>query len=156
MANYTPNYQLHQWQPEDPFLRTDFNADLAKIDTALGKHDQLTAAHEVAIPKLGNCKIFTASYVGTGTCGEDNPTTVTFPWTPQFAIIIDSGQFMLLTSGCTWGVYFASNFGTGNTVSWSGTTASWYTTDNTDPGRQLNRRNSIYLVIAFAAKFMDE
>lgn len=35
MADYTEHYQLHQWQPEDPFLRTDFNADLAKIDTAL-------------------------------------------------------------------------------------------------------------------------
>ena len=35
MANYTPNYQLHQWEPEDPFLRTDFNEDLQKIDTAL-------------------------------------------------------------------------------------------------------------------------
>ena len=36
MANYTPNYQLHQWAPEDKFLRTDFNEDLNKIDTALG------------------------------------------------------------------------------------------------------------------------
>ena len=35
MANYTEHYQLHQWEPEDPFLRTDFNEDLKKIDTAL-------------------------------------------------------------------------------------------------------------------------
>ena len=35
MANYTPNYQLHQWEPEDPFLRTDFNQDLQKIDNAI-------------------------------------------------------------------------------------------------------------------------
>ena len=35
MAGYTPNYGLHQWVPEDDFLRTDFNQDFAKIDAAL-------------------------------------------------------------------------------------------------------------------------
>ena len=28
MANYTQYYHLHQWEPEDSFLRTDFNGDL--------------------------------------------------------------------------------------------------------------------------------
>ena len=36
MANYTANYGLHQWEPGDSFLRTDFNGDFAKIDGALG------------------------------------------------------------------------------------------------------------------------
>ena len=35
MANYTKHYQLHQWEPGDAFLRTDFNEDLEKIDAAL-------------------------------------------------------------------------------------------------------------------------
>ena len=35
MATYTENYQLHQWVPEDDFLRTDFNTDFQKIDAAL-------------------------------------------------------------------------------------------------------------------------
>ena len=40
MSRFTTNYQLHQWDPEDNFLRTDFNTDLSKIDTALaGKAD---------------------------------------------------------------------------------------------------------------------
>ena len=47
MANYTPNYQLHQWEPEDKFLRTDFNQDLSKIDTALG-----AVAADTTFPKL--------------------------------------------------------------------------------------------------------
>jgi len=34
-TNYTQNYNLCQWEPEDPVLRTDFNADNAKIDAAL-------------------------------------------------------------------------------------------------------------------------
>lgn len=35
MANYTQNYQLHQWEPTDNFLRTDFNEDHQKIDSAI-------------------------------------------------------------------------------------------------------------------------
>ena len=35
MASYTSNYQLHQWVPEDDFLRTDFNTDFQKIDAAI-------------------------------------------------------------------------------------------------------------------------
>ena len=31
----TEHYQLHQWESEDSFLRTDFNADFAKIDGAI-------------------------------------------------------------------------------------------------------------------------
>ena len=37
MAEFTPNYRLHQWEPTDPFLREDFNADLSAVDTALGR-----------------------------------------------------------------------------------------------------------------------
>jgi len=39
-SNFTPNYQLNQWEPDDRVLRTDFNADNAKIDAALGALDQ--------------------------------------------------------------------------------------------------------------------
>ena len=37
MADYTANYQLHQWQAEDSFLRADFNQDFQKIDAALAQ-----------------------------------------------------------------------------------------------------------------------
>ncbi|MBU5436313.1 hypothetical protein [Pseudoflavonifractor sp. MSJ-37] len=43
MATYTEHHQLHQWEPGDPFLRTDFNEDLAKIDGALGGLEARTA-----------------------------------------------------------------------------------------------------------------
>ncbi len=35
MANYTEYYHLHQWEPEDSFLRTDFNEDFRRIAAAL-------------------------------------------------------------------------------------------------------------------------
>ena len=43
MANYTEHHHLHQWGPEDPFLRTDFNEDFARIDGALGRLAQVHA-----------------------------------------------------------------------------------------------------------------
>ena len=54
MATYTPNYGLHQWVPEDTFLRTDFNTDFEKIDTALSGLNQ-------AKPEL-----VTGTYTGNG------------------------------------------------------------------------------------------
>jgi len=35
MSTKTSNYQLHQWEPNDQFLREDFNADFAKIDAGI-------------------------------------------------------------------------------------------------------------------------
>ena len=35
MPNYTPNYQLNQWLPDDKVQRVDFNADNQKVDSAL-------------------------------------------------------------------------------------------------------------------------
>ena len=36
-TNQTTNYQLNQWETTDQVLRTDFNADNAKIDAALAE-----------------------------------------------------------------------------------------------------------------------
>ena len=59
MASYTANYQLHQWEPADFFLRTDFNADFAKLDAALAGKAGLADLAE----KLG---AVTGSYTGDG------------------------------------------------------------------------------------------
>lgn len=48
MAQYTSNIGLHQWEPEDNFLRTEFNQDFAKIDAAFGDLDPRFAAAETA------------------------------------------------------------------------------------------------------------
>ena len=62
MASYTANYQLHQWEPADFFLRTDFNADFAKLDAALAGKAGLAELAE----KLG---AVTGSYTGDGDSG---------------------------------------------------------------------------------------
>lgn len=64
----TPNLGLHQWQPGDSFLRTDFNADFSKIDTAVG----------------GQLKIATGSFTANGT----NSLTVTIGLKPKVLILL--------------------------------------------------------------------
>lgn len=61
MASYTQHYQLHQWASTDDFLRTDFNTDLEKIDTALGN------THALAEEK---CRIIVGTYTGDGTASR--------------------------------------------------------------------------------------
>lgn len=55
MATYTTNYQLHQWEASDSFLRTDFNTDFQKIDAAI------RSAVETAQAKP---EVVTGSYTG--------------------------------------------------------------------------------------------
>lgn len=61
MASYTTNYQLHQWEASDDFLRTDFNEDFQKIDAAVkGVETTLSAAIAGKSAAVGG------SYVGNG------------------------------------------------------------------------------------------
>ena len=67
----TEHYELNQWLATDQVLRTDFNADNAKIDVALG-----TLA--AAVEQCGNCKIVYGSYTGTGEYGNVKRSSLTF------------------------------------------------------------------------------
>lgn len=68
MATYTPNYNLHQWEPEDDFQRVDFNEDFSKIDAAIqaavDRADQQSEQLSAAIAK--KCRIVAGRYFGTG------------------------------------------------------------------------------------------
>ena len=64
MATYTTNYQLHQWEANDDFLRTDFNEDFAKIDA--GIKSAADAAAGAASTAAGKARIVTGSYTGNG------------------------------------------------------------------------------------------
>ena len=61
MATYTSNYQLHQWVPEDDFLRSDFNEDFQKIDAGIAA--ALAAAGE-------KTEIVAGSYTGNDAAGR--------------------------------------------------------------------------------------
>ena len=91
MASYTANYQLHQWEPADFFLRTDFNADFAKLDAALAGKAGLADLAE----KLG---AVTGSYTGDGSAGR----TIALGFAP-IAVFLredeDSGAILAVQNG---------------------------------------------------------
>ncbi len=102
-SNYTTNYELPLWEPQDSFLRTEFNDANQKIDTAL------TAANAE--------RIHVGSYTGDGTTGT---RTIPLPFTPK--VVMVSGQKPL--SNITYsiftvafGEYCHQFYGDGNSTS---------------------------------------
>ena len=81
--NHTQNYQLSQWEKSDKVLMDDFNADNAKIDEALASHEATLASLTEAVPKLGNCAVYTGVYTGKG----DGAVVRTFPGKPMFLVV---------------------------------------------------------------------
>jgi len=171
-SNYTSNYGLCQWQASDKVLRTEFNADNAKIDAALaGKASaatvnslqdavgakasqsaldslaQTVSGHTSALSKKGNCTIYTTSYVGTGSYGADNPNSLTFPAKPEIVFLGSTGGTnATLVQGQQ--ASFSTSGGSGSklAVTWSGSTLRWSCVHNASG--QMNVSGTTYLVVA--------
>ena len=104
MATYTANYQLHQWVPEDNFLRTDFNQDFQKIDAALASLKTLAdgkagkaALEAVRALAEGRTRAILGGYVGN----EKSPREINVDAVPEgvFLITPTTGYFSLFTGG---------------------------------------------------------
>ena len=158
----TEHYELNQWLATDQVLRTDFNADNAKIDAALntlagqvsGKADGeafqalsgTVAEHTAAIAQLGNCQIYTASYTGNGS----DSRTHTFPGPPAAVLIAgphiyivalrENGQAMSQNGGTYWEL---------NTV-WSGNdlTMTYVNTLGGGDEKLGNKHGNTYYILA--------
>ena len=148
--NYTQHYQLPQWVDSDRILRTDFNDMTGKIDAALKSNaDALsaeTAANAAAHAGFGNCRIYTASYVG-----DEGPgfRVLTFPKEPLAVLILggDSCGIVALR-----GVTRVAVIGTNSAflyITWSGNELSW---PNESYGSiRLNDAGTTYCVVALIA-----
>ena len=77
MANYTQHYHLHQWEPEDSFLRTDFNGDLSAIDAALLGLER------------DKCRAAIGRYTGDGELSY----TVSLGARPKLAVVDNTSSF---------------------------------------------------------------
>ena len=96
MASYTTNYQLHQWEASDSFLRTDFNTDFQKIDAAIKgvetaantalalKADKTELTQACGALDEAKCETLTGSYTGNGA----NTRTIDLGCAPK-AVFID-------------------------------------------------------------------
>ena len=144
--NHTTNYQLSQWVKSDQVLMEDFNADNAKLDAALTAQAGTLAAHTEALSKLGNCQLYTTTYVGTGESGANSPNTLTFPQKPALVVVGYDIYFLLHIFPHDFVINWNHHY---YEFKWSGNTISWYS-DN--PEYQLNEEGKTYCVLAFWAK----
>lgn len=148
MSAYTKHYQLHQWDPQDPFLRTDFNQDLSKIDTALGTLSATATELGEELNLRGNCQICFQTYVGTGTYGNSKPNTLTFPGKPLVLLVRANdtdGRFIMALQGAIVAhtTIYPDNW---VTLSWSDNSVSWY--HYSRPEIQMNNIGTTYFVVA--------
>ena len=166
-TNHTPNYQLNQWEPEDKVVRTDFNADNAKIDAALARKAEASAltalqaavaqkaevsaveALKTTVTGKGNCQIVTGAYYGDGKVGASHSNSLFFSkvpvlllvYGPAFGIMVNSHGFGYIIQGGTNEKF---------TTEWSGTGVSWYCDIIDAPAsRQLNVSGKRYYYTAF-------
>ena len=99
-----------------------------------------------AIPAV---KIEAGSYVGTGTYGQSNPTTLTFPFEPKVVFVVGSDSLagqslaMIHPSNFAFSVVNATNqiF----SITWDGNSVSYF---GTSDGRQFNQAGKTYCYVA--------
>ena len=131
-----------------PFLRTDFNTDFQKIDSALA-----TAAQ-------GNCRVMTGSYVGTGENGKTTPNHLDFPFSPE-VVMITGGSYratsLFLRPGTGGAANDTAGMGGVLALEWSEYGLSWYAdgwasggsvSTGTSPEGQLNELGEAYHYLA--------
>ncbi|MDE6902753.1 MAG: hypothetical protein K2P22_08430 [Lachnospiraceae bacterium] len=171
-SNYTRNYNLCQWEASDKVLRTEFNADNAKIDAALAGKASVSSlnslktqldskADKTALDSLkstvtsqtgtlaqkGNCAVYTITYTGDGLSGVQNPKTLTFPAKPLVVIIGGSGS-LVMVQGAKSSVAPLSGVFAPNTLTWSGNSVTWYHNGSSGAAGMMNLANTTYLAIA--------
>ena len=141
-------------------------------ETGLAELWSLIKARDNELNALANtkAKIAVTSYVGTGTCGESNPNSLTFDFAPKHIKIIgsyftnqagqtlfssgtnaaDNGYGMILcdrlTTSYQWVAPLVGNGLEAAKKSSDGKTISWY---HSPESYQLNNAGCEYIVIAF-------
>ena len=88
MATYTSSYQLHQWVPEDDFLRTDFNTDFQKIDAALARKAEKSTVTSLQTQVAGKADASTVPRVAAGSyTGNGTTKSISLGFQPRVVII---------------------------------------------------------------------
>lgn len=126
MATYTENFGLHQWVPEDDFLRTDFNHDFQKIDEAI------RAVADTAGLVADKCEPLTGVFTGDGEPFRDIELGVA----PRAVFLVNRStmDIYLATEICAMGSLL--------------TTETGFRTGVNDRTDQQNKRSVSYLYLA--------
>ena len=159
-SNYTTNYQLNQWEAGDQVLRTEFNQDNQKIDTALaglaGQNEELEAALAAAVAGAGNCQMELFTYTWTGTYGTGNSTQIQFAQIPDAFVIVGDMAVVLGRGGVEGGLLatddatYSGSFISGIAGTWNGSRLSL--ANGVNARYQMNSKDSEYWVLGLHKK----
>ena len=163
MATYTPNYQLHQWVPEDQFLRTDFNEDFKKIDTALGQkaeksstsssissiqssmNSQFSSINSAITALEGRVQVVVGGYAGNGTL----PRTISLGFTPK-AVLLEHRSGERIDGSSVYGGLFSPDMPLVNeSHTYAEIVTNGFRLNNVQYYNQLNRSGERYTYLAF-------
>ena len=148
-TNHTTNYQLNQWEAGDQVLRTEFNQDNQKIDTALAGLDGRTEALESAVEGFGNCRIYTTSYTGNGQYGASHPNSFTFPHKPLVVFVGGNRYQLVMFRGSAYTIGLQSGASLiPSRVTWTDNGVSWYNSNGSGDGPQCNENGQTYQLTA--------
>ena len=174
-TNHTTNYDLNLWQPTDKFSREEINENTQKLDAAVKAVDTKAnakadasalnslaqtvnakadaaalAALTQAVAGKGNCSVVFGSYIGTGECGTDHPTVLTFDRPPQMVFVVaETGANMWMIRGQKKTLGYTPGYALHNTLTWSGNTVSFY---GPDAAEQLTSSGKTFY---YAALFLE-
>ena len=149
-TNKTTNLNLHSWVSTDPVRRAEFNENFDAIDANAGETWDEVMGLKGSMPH-----IVVGSWTGNGEYGTAHPNRLSFDFTPKFLILCVQAETGYLTEnyvGSTrellfWGVTTTLYSYEGvNTVTYSGNTISWYSTNGA--AKQYNSNNRTYHYIA--------
>lgn len=132
-SNKTSYLGLSQWISNDLILRSDFNSDNKKIDSALSQ-----------VPK-----IVSGSYTGTGAYGEGSPKKLTFTFIPILVVITRSTN----PGDYTTSIMFIKDqmyYGNSGYITWGNDYVSWYSTESAD--KQMSEDDVVYRYFAIGVK----
>lgn len=104
------------------------------------------------------CQVYAGSYVGTGTYGESNPNTLTFPFEPKMVVVSANTQLFgasvplaIFLNGVTSSLTLSQSNGNmaSAIVTWKGNVVSWYPEGSSpNAAQQLNRSGTTYYYIS--------
>ena len=165
-TNQTTNYQLNQWEPTDQVLRTDFNADNAKLDAALNAlsdqvakkadEEDLTALSEsvaAVSAGMGNCDMELLTYTGGG---GGSPKMITFSQVPDMYLVAGDLAFIMGQGGKATAILtckdatYSESFVNEVDVTWNGATLTL--SNGVDARYQMSSKNKPYWVLGLQKK----
>lgn len=122
---------------------------LNALSATVGGLSSTVAGHTTQLTQKGNCRIWSTTYTGNDQYGASAPRSITFPSVPFFVIIVsDFGSILPLVPATQRTFYqYMDNLSSIVQVTWSGSTASWYSTNNSSA--QMNLGGTQYRVIAW-------